>query len=195
MSRLVSRFRSSHHCAAHSFANFGIKGTLAIYDSSAVFGFEVPTQTRGYNDRNFKSTALVRTADAEFDGLFQRLLHRRGGKQRQRIGGYGAVMARALDRVFECAMLGHQADGMLQIGIGRVAVLEGAAPERPLALRSPAKRQDDGQRDLAFAKIIADVLAELGGLAAIVERIIHELKGDAEIHAERAAGRLLVLGA
>src|SRR4249919_3410069 len=55
---LVSRFRSSHHCAAHSFANFGIKGTLAIYDSSAVFGFEVPTQTRGYNDRNFKSTAL-----------------------------------------------------------------------------------------------------------------------------------------
>ena len=55
---LVSRFRGSHHCAAHSFANFGIKGTLAIYDSSAVFGFEVPKQTRGYNDRNFKSTAL-----------------------------------------------------------------------------------------------------------------------------------------
>src|SRR6185369_2460659 len=55
---LVSRFRSSHHCAAHSFANFGIKGTLAIYDSSAIFGFEVPTRTRGYNDRNFKSTAL-----------------------------------------------------------------------------------------------------------------------------------------
>jgi hypothetical protein len=56
--RIVSRFRSSHHCAAHSFANFGIKGTLAIYDSSAVFGFEVPKQTRSYNDRNFKSTAL-----------------------------------------------------------------------------------------------------------------------------------------
>src|SRR6476619_4160060 len=55
---LVSRFRSSHHYAARSSANFGIKGTLAIYDSSAVFGFEVPTQTRGYNDRNFKSTAL-----------------------------------------------------------------------------------------------------------------------------------------
>src|SRR3954464_3332102 len=36
------------------------KGTLAIYDSSAGFGFEVPTQTRGYNDRNFKSTALGR---------------------------------------------------------------------------------------------------------------------------------------
>ena len=57
---LVSRFRSSHHYAARSLANFGIKGTLAIYDSSAVFGFEVPTRTRGYNDRNFKSTALDR---------------------------------------------------------------------------------------------------------------------------------------
>src|SRR3954468_3117302 len=57
---LVSRFRSSHHCAAHSFANVGIKGTLAIYDSSAVFGFEVPTRTRCYNDKNFKSTALAR---------------------------------------------------------------------------------------------------------------------------------------
>ena len=33
--RLVSRFRNSHHCVTHSFANFGIKGTLAIYDSSA----------------------------------------------------------------------------------------------------------------------------------------------------------------
>jgi hypothetical protein len=55
----LSRFRSSHHYAARSFANFGIKGTLAIYDSSAVLGFEVPIQTRGYNDRNFKSTALA----------------------------------------------------------------------------------------------------------------------------------------
>src|SRR3954447_18554373 len=35
------------------------KGTLAIYDSSAVFGFEIPAQTRGYNDRNLKSTALA----------------------------------------------------------------------------------------------------------------------------------------
>jgi hypothetical protein len=38
----VSRFRNSHHYAARSLANFGIKGTLAIIDSCAVFGFEVP---------------------------------------------------------------------------------------------------------------------------------------------------------
>src|SRR6478609_8885884 len=59
LARLVSQFRSSHHCAAHSFANFGIKGTPAIHDAGAVFGFEAPAQTRGHKDRNFKSTALV----------------------------------------------------------------------------------------------------------------------------------------
>src|SRR6185436_16545944 len=55
---LVSRFRRSYPFAARARTNVGTKGTLAIYDSSAVFGFEVPTRTRGYNDRNFKSTAL-----------------------------------------------------------------------------------------------------------------------------------------
>jgi len=41
-------------------STFGIKCTLAIYDSRAVFGFEVPKQTRGYKDRNFQITALLR---------------------------------------------------------------------------------------------------------------------------------------
>src|SRR5215211_7803510 len=42
---LVFRFRSSHHFAAPSSANFGIKRTLAIsIVSSAAYGFEVPTR-------------------------------------------------------------------------------------------------------------------------------------------------------
>src|SRR5262249_61077075 len=44
--RLVSRFRSSQTVAAQSRANFGIKGTLANFDSSVVFGFEVPMSGR-----------------------------------------------------------------------------------------------------------------------------------------------------
>src|SRR5262249_13190912 len=40
---LVFRFRSSHQFAAHSHANFGIKGTLAISIlSSTAYEFEVP---------------------------------------------------------------------------------------------------------------------------------------------------------
>ncbi len=50
------------------------------------------------------------------------------------------------------------------------------------------------RRDLAFTKIVADVLAELGGDTAVVERVVDELERDAEIHPERAAGGLLVLG-
>src|SRR5438132_711035 len=56
---LVFRFRSSHHFAAPSSANFGIKGTLAISIlSSAAYGFEVPTTRLPRTDRNFKSAAL-----------------------------------------------------------------------------------------------------------------------------------------
>jgi hypothetical protein len=40
--------------AAPSDANFGIKGTPAIYDSIVVLGFEVPLRTRG-NKGNIKS--------------------------------------------------------------------------------------------------------------------------------------------
>ena len=92
-------------------------------------------------------------------------------------------------------MLGHQDDCEIQIGVGRLAVLERAPPEDALALGAAAERQHHRQRDLAGTEIIADILAELGRLAAVVERIVDELEGDAEIHAEGPAGRLLVLGA
>jgi hypothetical protein len=42
---LVSRFRSSHEFAARAVANFGIKGTLALHDSSAAFEPEVCKST------------------------------------------------------------------------------------------------------------------------------------------------------
>src|SRR5262249_37767858 len=43
---LVLRFRSSYHISARSFTNFGTKGALQIYDSSAAFGFDVPPRNR-----------------------------------------------------------------------------------------------------------------------------------------------------
>jgi hypothetical protein len=63
---LTSRFRNSHYCAAPSFANFGIEGHWQLYDSSVVFGFEVPKRASGDNDRNFKSSALAGAADSQF---------------------------------------------------------------------------------------------------------------------------------
>ena len=65
----------------------------------------------------------------------------------------------------------------------------------PSAIVAAAERQHHGQRNLALAEIISDILAELGGLAAIIQHIVDQLEGDAEIHADRTAGGLLGLGA
>ena len=60
-------------------------------------------------------------------------------------------------------------------------------------LAAAPERQHDRQRDLAFAEIVADVLSELRAGAAVVEGIVDELEGDAEIHAVGAAGGVLGL--
>src|SRR5437763_4984093 len=59
MAGLVLRFRSSHHIAAHSHANFGIiRSTSKLMILVRFYGFEVPTELAASSDRNFKSTAL-----------------------------------------------------------------------------------------------------------------------------------------
>jgi tripartite-type tricarboxylate transporter receptor subunit TctC len=59
---LVSRFRSSHIFAATSDANFGIKGTLALDDSSAPFEPEVRNRCCSNMSANFGFGALVAAA-------------------------------------------------------------------------------------------------------------------------------------
>src|SRR5215471_3504190 len=115
-------------------------------------------------------------ADDELHGLAQSLLDRRIGKQSERILGDGAIMARALDRVVKRTVLDHERDCRFDIALRSVALLERAAPEVTLVLRSAAERQHHRQRDLAVAKIVADVLAELGGIAAVIERIVDQLE-------------------
>src|SRR5262249_46313199 len=83
---------------------------------------------------------LVRAADAELNRLFQCLLHRRGRKQGERVGGNRSIMPCALDGVFERAVLHHQADRIFEVCVGRVPLLKRAPPERPFALRSAAER-------------------------------------------------------
>src|SRR5262249_8737418 len=58
--RLVLRFRSSHHIATYSHANFGIiRSTSKFMILVRFYGFEVPTELAASSDGNFKSTALV----------------------------------------------------------------------------------------------------------------------------------------
>jgi uncharacterized UPF0146 family protein len=69
-------------------------------------------------------------------------------------------MVRASDRVLECAMLDHQSDGVIEIGIGRFAALQRTPPKFAFSIVAAAEREHDRQCNLAFAKIVADVLAE-----------------------------------
>ena len=104
-------------------------------------------------------------------------------------------MLGAVDRVFQRAVLGHQPNGVIEVGIADLAALQRPDPEFALAVIAAAEGQHDRQGDLAFAEIVADVLAELCGLAAIVQDVVNELEGDAQIHADRAARGLLRLWA
>src|ERR1700678_975589 len=100
-------------------------------------------------------------------------------------------MVRAADRILKCAMFGHETDGVFEIGIGSLTPLQRAAPELAFNVAAAAEREHDRQRDLAFAKVISHVLAKLRRRTAIVEHVVDQLKGDAEVHPERAAGGLL----
>src|SRR5262249_20200458 len=93
-----------------------------------------------------RKSLVVRASDAELDRLFECLLHRRGRKQGERVGGNRPIVPCALDGVFERAVLHHQADRIFKVGVGCVPLLERAPPERPFALRSAAERQHHRQR-------------------------------------------------
>src|SRR6516162_7041759 len=97
----------------------------------------------------------------------------------------------APDRILDRPVLDHQPDGVIEVSVGRFTALERAPPEFALGIAAAAKREHDWQGNLASAKIVADVLAQPRRHAAIVERIVDELKGDAEIHSVGAARRLL----
>src|SRR5882672_1835784 len=117
-------------------------------------------------------SSLMRSRQTERHHLLERAFHRRGRKQRQRVDRHRAIVLGAVDGVFQRAVLGHQSDGVIEIAVLDLAALQRPDPERALAVVAAAERQHHRQRDLALAEIVADVLAELGGLAAIIQHIV-----------------------
>src|SRR5579883_1950157 len=117
--------------------------------------------------------------DREFYRVEQRALPGRGGEQLQGVAGHRAIVSRALDRVFEGAVLFQHRERGLEVAVGDVALLQSSPPKVALGRRAASERQDDRQRDFALAEIVADIFAELGGGAAIIERVVDELEGEA----------------
>lgn len=81
---------------------------------------------------------------------------------------------------FHRAVFGQQRQGVLQIALGLVALFDGALPERPFVGIGQRHRFDHRQGQLTLAEIIADVLARRGSIAAVVQQVIDDLKGNSQ---------------
>ena len=77
----------------------------------------------------------------------------------------------------------HQLLGIGEIVRRLVAVFQRALPEVPFLRSAAAIGENDGQRDLALAEIITHALAELLGRARIIQSVVDQLEGDAEVAA------------
>src|SRR5580704_7408805 len=138
--------------------------------------------------RRPKASTSMRSADRELDRVAQSMFPRGSGEQFEGVAGHGAIMPGALDRVFERAMLPHRRQREFEIAVDHLAFFQCPAPEFTLFRPPASKRQHDRQGDLSLAEIIADIRAELGRRAAVIERVVDELKGDAKIGAVALAG-------
>src|SRR5262245_60758248 len=137
----------------------------------------------------------VGAADAEVDDLVERA----GGGPRRHVGQRGAgaraELARAIQRRLDSTMPLHQANGVLEVAGLNLGLAQRTPPERAFLLAAAAEAHDHGQRDLAFAEVVAGGLAESGAVAGVVERIVDELEGDAEVVAVALQRRPLARGA
>src|SRR5690349_3939103 len=133
------------------------------------------------NEEGALEARSVSPLDADIDDLEQRLLLRAVGEDAEGIAGDGAVVAGPGDGVAQRAVLGHQADRAVEVAVAMLERFQRAAPEAALLSVAAAEGEDDRQGDLALLEIVADRLAELGLLGRVVEHVVDQLEGDAEI--------------
>ena len=103
----------------------------------------------------------MRPGNAEVDDLQQGVLHRARCKRLQGIPGPVAVQAGARHRFLQGAVTPQDGARCFEIVVRDLAEFERPRPKAALATRGTTHRQDDGQRDLALAEIVADILAQI----------------------------------
>ena len=74
---------------------------------------------------------------------------------------------------------------MGEIAFGLLIRIEGAVPEFLIFRASASPRDNHGQGGFAFPEIVADGLADHRGGATIIQGVINDLEGEAEILAIR----------
>ena len=114
---------------------------------------------------------------------------RSSGKSAERgLGGLGVVGGQ-VERRLQRAGADDQFAGAAEVGLGLLLPADGPLPERRLARPGAGDGQQQRQGRLAFAEVVAGVLAQGLGRAAVVERVVGELEGQAEVQAVGAQRR------
>src|SRR6185312_5121714 len=135
----------------------------------------------------------VGALDGEVDGLGEGAALDGIRENSQRFLGQGTVGTGPFDRAAHGMMGRHERLRAGEVGLALLEILDGAMPELALLGAARLIGENDGKRHLAFPEIVADALAELGLAGGIVERVVDELEGDAEIEPEPGE-RLFLLG-
>src|SRR6185369_2586528 len=100
--------------------------------------------------------SLINPVDREVDQLDHGALLGAVGEDAQRVAGDRAVMACPLDGIAQAAVALHQGDGVLEVAVLLLHRFQRTAPELALFLIAAQEGEDDRQRDLAVAEIVAD---------------------------------------
>jgi len=79
----------------------------------------------------------------------------------------------------------HQSQRAVQIALILRAFLDRAAPERAFRLVARLIRGEHRQRHFPLAEIVAHCLAQSGLVGGVIQRVVHQLERDPQIHAER----------
>ena len=93
------------------------------------------------------------------------------------------VFDRALVRQAGGAVLAEQREDVAPLIWRHCALLHDCANQTVGILAAALQQENDRQRDFTFAQVAADRLSERRLVGRVVEQIVHELKGDAEVEA------------
>ena len=104
------------------------------------------------------------------------------GRGLERREGALRALPRQRHRVADGAAAGDEVDGALQVAVALADIFKDAPPEVALPVVAAGEGENRRQGDRPLAEIVADGLVQ-GGAAAVVERVIDELEGDAEMPA------------
>ncbi len=106
-----------------------------------------------------------------------------GIKHPQRIDRPLAIMTRARQRIGNSPGLAQQAGGVGKVRIADAVAGNRRLPESAVRLASPRIGEDDRQRHLAVAEIVARILAHRRFVRFIVDRVIDQLECNAQVAA------------